>query len=156
MFKKLTGCVLAAALVAGPAQACWNDAEVAAAKIRDMETMLMVSALRCRLQGHDFLAEYNGFIGQSRPALTRVNDDLRGHFDGAGGLDGYDRYVTAIANRYGAGVDGLACGDMASILEAALAEGGSYEGLARLAEAAQIAPALEGGRCEFVVAAATP
>lgn len=153
MLKTVFGCAAAVAMLASPAQACWSDTQVAAAKIRDMETMLMVSALRCRLSGQDFLAEYNGFVSQSRVALTRVNDDLRGHFDD---LDGYDRYVTSIANRYGAGVEGLACDDMASILSAAKAEGGTYDGLARLAEAAQIAPRLDGGQCAVEIAAVAP
>jgi alpha-D-ribose 1-methylphosphonate 5-triphosphate diphosphatase PhnM len=151
----LKGLIAAAAMVALPvtgAQACWNDSEVAAAKIRDMETMLMVSALRCRLSGNDILPEYNGFVRQSRVALTQVNDDLRRHFAPRGGLNAYDRYVTSIANRYGAGADGLSCDDMASILSAAVAEGGSYAGLARLADAAGVDPVLEGGRCTLTVA----
>ena len=136
--------------------ACWSAPEVSAAAVRDLETMLMVSALRCRLSGTNFLSDYNQLINQSRPALTAANDQLRAHFvataGARGGLDAYDRYVTAIANRYGAGAEGLSCGDMASILSAANAERGSAEGLARLARDAGVEPVIEGGRCAVTVA----
>ncbi len=141
-----------------PAQAaCWSEEAVSAAKVRDLETMLMVGALRCRLSGENFLGDYNHLIQQSRTALTAMNDTLRAHFVEAagprGGLDAYDRYVTAIANRYGAGAEGLTCADMASILSAANAEGGSAAGLARLANDAGVEPVLAGGRCPLTLAA---
>lgn len=138
--------------------ACWSDPSVAAAKVRDLETMLMVSALRCRLKGQDFLPQYNAFVRGSRPVLIEVNERLRRHFaeavGPAGALDAYDRYVTAIANSYGAGVDGLDCTDMASILGAAQAAGHSLTSLEALAERAQSSPELPGGRCNLVMAQA--
>lgn len=156
MKKGLTRFAAVLAILAVPAGAvqaqCWTEASVTAAKIRDMETMLMVASLRCRSGNPRMLSAYNAFIRQSRPALTQVNDQLRTHFAPAGGLNAYDRYVTSIANRYGAGAEGLDCGDFASILSAASAEGGSYAGLARLADAANVDPVLSGGRCSVKVA----
>jgi hypothetical protein len=148
---------LAATITAIPAQAaCWTDQEVSAAKVRDLETMLMVASLRCRLSGQNFIGEYNRLIRSSRPALTAVNDTLRAHFIASngprGGLDSYDRYVTSIANRYGGGAAGLDCRDMASILSAANAEGGSAAGLARLADDAGVEPVITGGTCGLTVA----
>jgi hypothetical protein len=138
-----------------PAQAaCWGDAAVAAAKIRDLETMLMVSSLRCRTADNAMLNQYNRFVTRSRPALAAVNQTLRAQFASLGGLNAYDRFVTAIANRYGAGVDGLGCDDMASILSAAEAEDGSIEGLARLANAAGVEPKLSDERCVKTMTAA--
>ena len=134
--------------------ACWNDAAVSAAKVRDLETMLMVSALRCKTADNAMLMQYNRFVRASRPALAAVNETLRAQFASAGGLNAYDRYVTAIANRYGAGAEGLSCNDMTSILSAAEAEGGSSAGLARLANDAGVEPRLDGGRCTKVIAAA--
>lgn len=140
------------------AATCWSEKAVAAAKVRDLETMLMVSALRCRLKGQDFLPQYNAFVRGSRPALVDVNDRLRRHFTGAvgasGALNAYDRYVTAIANSYGAGVEGLDCTDMESILGAARAAGHSITTLEALAERAQSNPVLPGGRCNLVIARA--
>lgn len=143
------------AISATPAQAaCWSETAVAAAKVRDLETMLMVGALRCRAHDYALLNDYNRFVNASRAALTAVNDTLRGQFASAGGLNAYDRYVTAIANRYGAGAAGLGCADMASILSAARAEGGSLAGLTRLATDAGVEPVLSGPKCRNAIAAA--
>jgi hypothetical protein len=158
---KFSGTMLAAAtaalLATSPASAaCWTDSEVSAARVRDMETMLMVSALRCRASGYDVLASYNQFVRESRPALTQVNDRLRGHFAAAVGqtqaLNAYDRYVTGIANRYGAGAEGLGCRDMGSIISAARGEEGSLAGLERVARDAGVAPELNGGICPRMIA----
>jgi hypothetical protein len=158
---KLSGTVLAATLAAllstTPASAaCWTDSEVSAARVRDMETMLMVSALRCKGNSNSLLAAYNQFVRASRPALTQVNDRLRDHFASAVGqaqaLNAYDRYVTGIANRYGAGADGLGCRDMASIVSAARAEGGNLSGLERVARDAGVEPELRGGLCARTIA----
>ncbi|MEK6638082.1 MAG: hypothetical protein AABY88_08370 [Pseudomonadota bacterium] len=145
---------LAAVSVTSAQAACWSDAAASAAKVRDLETMLMVSALRCRTADNAMLNQYNRFVTRSRPALTAVNQTLRAQFGGAGGLNDYDRFVTAIANRYGAGAEGLGCDDMTSILSAAEAEDGSLAGLTRLANAAGVEPRLNGERCTKTVTAA--
>jgi hypothetical protein len=149
--------VIAALMISTPAQAgCWSSATISAAKVRDMETMLMVAALRCRNSGYDFLSRYNNFVRKGRGALTQANDQLRAHFSAdvgaARGLNEYDRYVTSIANRYGAGAEGLSCRDMASITEAAAAEGDSFTALEKLAERADVQPIIRGNRCAVTVA----
>lgn len=149
----LAAAVLVAVPVNAAQAACWTEVAIDAAKVRDMETMLMVSALRCRNQDPNILPTYNAFIRSSRVALTQVNDTLRRQFADQGGLNGYDRYVTSIANRYGAGAEGLSCVDMASILSAARSESGSLAGLARLATAANVEPVLTDRRCTVIVAA---
>lgn len=140
-----------AMLAATPAAACWSETAVAAAKVRDLETMLMVSALRCRFSGGDLLARYNSFVAASRPALVEVNDHLRQHFSEevgrADALDAYDSYVTAVANRYGGGVDGVDCRDLEDVTTAAEAEGASFENLVALAERAGARPLLDGQQC---------
>jgi hypothetical protein len=153
--KRIIAALTLGAISITSAQAnCWSDAAVSAAKVRDLETMLMVSALRCRTSDNAMLKQYNQFVIKSRPALTAVNETLRAHFAGAGGLNAYDRYVTAIANRYGAGAAGLGCDDMTSILSAAQAEGGSLAGLARLANDAGVEPHLTGHSCAKAIAVA--
>lgn len=132
--------------------ACWSSEAVEAAQVRDMETMLMVSALRCRISGDDFLPRYNEFVRESRAALSSANDTIRSHFAPLGGLNAYDRYLTSVANRYGAGTEGLGCDDMAAILGAARAERGSYAGLVRLAKAADVRPRLPGSACPVSIA----
>ena len=153
--KQYVAALTLAAISTTSAQAaCWNDAAVSAAKVRDLETMLMVSALRCKTADNAMLMQYNRFVRASRPALAAVNETLRAQFVSAGGLNAYDRYVTANANRYGAGAEGLSCNDMTSILSAAEAEGGSLTGLSRLASDAGVEPRLDGGRCSKTIAAA--
>ena len=156
MIRSLVIALAAAAIIAAPAEAsCWKADQVAAAKIRDLETMLMVSALRCRAQG-DMLARYNKFVVQARPALTQVNDTLRSHFAesvGAGrALNAYDGYVTKVANRYGAGADGLSCADLSSIADAAVGEHPTFLALAALADRAGVQPLLDGDQCNVVIA----
>ena len=152
-FTRFAAMLAACALPTAAQAQCWNEASVTAAKVRDMETMLMVASLRCRAGNPEMLAAYNDFVVQSRAALTQVNDQLRNHF---GGLNAYDAYVTSVANRYGGGAAGLTCTDMASILSAARAEGGSFAGLTRLAEAAEVEPWKTEDRCPVVMAALTP
>ena len=148
----IAAAAMAAVPVTSAQAACWGETAINAAKVRDMETMLMVSALRCRSANPNILPAYNAFIRSSRVALTQVNDTLRRQFADQGGLNGYDRYVTSIANRYGAGAEGLSCDDMASILSAAQSERGSLAGLARLATVANVEPVLTDRRCPLVVA----
>lgn len=152
MLRTIVIALAATAVIAAPARAsCWKADHVAAAKVRDMETMLMVSALRCRGGDATFISRYNRFVIQSRPALQQVNAKLRMHFAdevGAGrAAIAYDGYVTRIANRYGAGAAGLNCQDLSDITDAAISETPSFAALAALAERAGVQPLLEGGSC---------
>ncbi len=134
--------------------ACWSPQAAEAAEVRDLETMLMVASLRCRLSGRDFLSDYNKFVRASRPALTETNDRLRTHYTGSGGLNAYDRYVTSLANRHGGGSAGLDCRDMEDILDEARDAGGSVAQLAKLARSVDGNRILPGGRCGQVIARA--
>ena len=80
------------------AQGCWNGSTVKAAKIRDLQTILMVGALQCRGSGHDVLADYNRFVKKHRVAIAAHNDVLKSHFVRTGNARGYDRFTTALAN----------------------------------------------------------
>lgn len=158
--KKILAAVLAATMPLAPATAatCWKPVAVEAAQIRDFEMMLMVSALRCRATGNNFLAAYNRFIREKRDTLTQVNDELREHFRAVvgpvGALGAYDNYVTGLANVYGAGADGLACRDLQSITDAANALPSTRAALLELADAAGVAPHLSGARCDVIMAVA--
>lgn len=158
--KTFVTAVIAATLPLAPASAatCWKPVAVEAAQIRDFEMMLMVSALRCRSTGSNFLAAYNRFIREKRDALTQVNDELREHFRSVAGpvgaLGAYDNYVTQLANVYGAGADGLACRDLQSITDAANALPAIRSALLELADAAGVTPHLSGARCDVMVAIA--
>lgn len=150
--KGIAAAAAAATLAAPAGAACWTNAAWEAAQVRELDTMLMVEALRCRATPANFIPEYNAFVQSSRPALVHANAALRGHFAADVGdkraLDAFDDYVTAVANRYGAGTVGLTCADMASIARAAAAANGSGQALADLARAADMRPVLPGTRCE--------
>lgn len=149
--KALTA-LAASATLAGSVQAnCWSDAAYKAAQLRELDTMMMVEALRCRKTAANFVHDYNAFVVASRPTLLKANADLRQHFAGSvgtkGALNAYDNYMTTVANRYGAGTEGLACEDMASIVRAALATSGSADALYQVAQAANMVPSIAGDRC---------
>lgn len=107
----------AAAPVAASAQdMCWTQDELAAARVRDLQSVLMVAALQCRNSGHDVLAQYNSFVIAGRETITRQNDVLKARFvrlHGAReGQRQYDRFTTALANDHSADARNGFCGSM--------------------------------------------
>lgn len=143
----VAGAVLA--LVSTPVNAaCWTQSEVAAAKVRDFDTMLMVSGLRCRFKSVALINTYNAMVVRHRAALTEANMQLKGHFTPAiGGANALDSYITRVANRYGAGAEDLSCESLQSIAEAALNEPPTLAALTALAERAAVVPVLPEGAC---------
>lgn len=85
------------------AQSCWNGAAVKAAKVRDLQTLLMVGALQCRTSEYDVLGAYNRFVKAHRTTISAHNDVLKTHFVRAGKARDYDRFATALANGHSAG-----------------------------------------------------
>lgn len=161
--RKLTGAALAAVvLAASPARAdtCWTNAAYEAAQVRDFETMMMVSMLRCRLVGNDFTESYNRFIRANRPVLEAANQELKAQFAKAVGsaraLNAYDDYMTKVANGYGGGNDGLSCRDFSSIVDAAVSQQPTRENLVALADHAGSRPNVPGTRCGTSVAMNRP
>lgn len=153
IFTKTVATAAAMAMLAGSANAgCWSDAAYKAAQLREFDTMMMVEALRCRKTAANFVHHYNAFVVASRPALLRANADLKGHFEKLHGarqaLNAYDNYMTTVANRYGAGTEGLDCNDMASVVQAAIATDGSPEALQQVVAAANMVPSIASERCE--------
>jgi len=92
--------------IAAPATAagCWTSADVAAARIREMQTKLAVAVLQCRFSGFNIRTSYNRCRRNSRSALRAANVRLKAHFMAQGKTVGqreYDRYTTTLANAYG-------------------------------------------------------
>lgn len=84
--------------VATPAAAqCWQPTTVKAAKVRELQTWLMVGALQCRSSGHDVLGSYNKFVRTHRTLITKHNNKLKAHF-APSGKRAYDKFTTALAN----------------------------------------------------------
>lgn len=154
--KAVLAAAVAAMTVSSAQAACWSPKSASAAQVREFETMLMVTALRCRAGRDDFMSDYNSFIRSSRTTLTGVNDDLRTQFGGNGraALNRYDSYVTSIANRHGAGGAGIDCREAKSLAKAAVAARGSRASLDDIAARSGVDPDLPGGRCRGSVVAA--
>ncbi len=133
-----------------PAQAqahCWTPREASAARLREMQTMLMVAALRCRAAHIDITGDYDDFAASQRMPLAHANAVIKQHFadDGATQAD-YDRFATYLANTFGDEQT-----NEGSCAEAAMmAHDGSLvspEALERMAAARLFPPALPGGYC---------
>jgi hypothetical protein len=154
------GLAAAALLYAQPASAamsCWEEHETAAAKIRDLQSRLMVATLRCRAIGIDVLTAYNDFVRINRTTLQQANGVIKAQFDQGYGLEGprfYDSFTTALANEYGADeTSGAVCDETAAIAaEAALAEG-DVARLVDLADRTGRSPDLPGGICPATLTA---
>jgi hypothetical protein len=121
--KILVGVLAAAtALMSGEVQAasCWSDTAYQAAQLRDLDTMLMVATLRCRLKGNDFSADYNRFVVGKRAILSAANVEMQSAFSQTVGkaraLGAYDDFMTKIANSYGMGTAGMNCADYAALV----------------------------------------
>lgn len=140
-----------------PAQAaCWSNVAYEAAQVREFETMMMVSMLRCRISSTDFTASYNKFVVSKRPVLTAINNELRAQFaqtvGAARAAGAFDDYMTKVANSYGAGAPGLSCSEAAGLLNSAVAAAPTRNALVEIAERAGSTPRLPGGKCDLSVA----
>ncbi len=153
-FRKMA---VAAALLASVSQqsasaavTCWDNASINAAKVREMETMLMVSALRCNVTNKNVLPAYNAFIRAVRPTLNGVNDTLKKFFAkkvSGNGMVAYDAYVTAVANKYGSGGSGMSCDEMTALLGEAALSAGSLDQLITLSDRAGVKPYVLSEQC---------
>ena len=158
------GLVAAAALAVGaslPAQAamsCWNETQLAAAKVRDLQSRLMVASLRCSAMGVDITPAYNRFVVANRDTIQGANRIIMAQFrSGYGGQAQlhYDRFATALANAYGDdATDRTICADTAFVADEAAAAAGNVDALVALEDRFGFAPALPGGRCGITFASA--
>jgi len=156
MFRKIIFAASAAAIAAAPIQAaCWKSDEASAAGVRELQSMLMVAALRCQVAGHPMMDDYNQFVQANRTAIGAMNDRIKAHFirgfGPAGGQRAYDSFTTSMANGYGAASSAAeVCADADSLAREAAGMGGSIEGLQLLAERQGLVAKLPEGLCEGV------
>lgn len=109
MRKLFTGAIalaLAMAAVtstANAAEVCWRTEEMNAAKVRNLQSQLMVAALECSKSGLGNDRLYDRFISSNRGALIGFNDAIKMYFARAYGVaegrHAYDQFTTALANR---------------------------------------------------------
>lgn len=140
------------------AMGCWDQNHAAAAKIRDLQSRLMVATMRCRAFGMDVLPEYNEFVRVNRSTIQEANGLIKKQFAkgyGATGQSRYDSFTTALANAYGADETNEAvCEDTARLASEAVAAAGSIDRLLDLAVRAGSRPDLPGGECPISFASA--
>src|SRR5688500_10832188 len=82
------------------AMACWNPKQVAAAKVRDLQSRLMVATMRCSAMGIDVLPAYNAFVRTNRTTIQAANGLIKAQFSSGFGVRGqteYDKFTTALA-----------------------------------------------------------
>ncbi len=147
----LSAALFMAAQPSYAAMSCWGHEEAAAAKVRDLQSRLMVATMRCHAMGVDLTAVYNDFVRINRPTLQAANGLIRAQFAAGYGEEGeahYDRFATALANEYGDDPTTLEiCAETAmAAVEAADAQG-DVTGLLALADRLGASPALPGGQC---------
>jgi hypothetical protein len=153
MFKRIGVVAAVASMIVAPVQAtCWKSDEVAAAGVRELQSMLMVAALRCQVAGHPMMADYNAFVDNNRSAIGLMNDRIKAHFIRAlgpvGGQRAYDAFATSMANGYGAAASGAeVCGAADSLAREGAMLSNSTEGLMLLAEREGLSAKLPEGLC---------
>jgi hypothetical protein len=147
--------------VSAPAQAvmgCWNQTQVAAAKVRDLQSRLMVATLRCQAMGVNVSGAYNRFVNSNRATIQGANGVIMAQFrSGYGGQaqNQYDSFATSLANIYGDdATDAGICADTAALAEEAAAANGDIGQLVALEDRLGFASALPGGQCTIDFAAA--
>jgi len=159
MIKKMLIAATAVAVTTAPVHAaCWKSDEASAASVRELQSMLMVAALRCQVSGYPMMNDYNQFVQANRTAIVAMNDRIKAHFIRAfgpvGGQRAYDSFTTSMANGYGAAASGAdVCGDADSLAREGASMNGSVDGLMLLAERQGLVAKLPEGLCEGVAPA---
>jgi hypothetical protein len=131
--------------------ACWSAEDVRAAKVRDLQTLLMVVGERCTGAGFGGSGDYAAFdrqrggIAASAQRLKARFWTLHGPADGSRLLDGFDK---TLARQY-ARVPIVAenCGQVQALAGEAAGAAGSMLALAELADQHSFTPPLAGGVC---------
>ena len=156
-----------AALVAGammtcvPATAsaqagCWNQIQVAAAKVRDLQSRLMVATLRCSAMGKIVAAAYNRFLAANRETIRSANAVLMGQFQTVHGRQAqvhYDRFTTTLANIYGDDATSRSvCAETVVLADEAAQARGNADALIAIADRLGFVAALPGGQCTVTFA----
>ena len=155
------GLSLVVSTAAPAAPSCWQAREVSAARVRQMQTMLMVATLRCRAAHLDISDDYNAFMTAQGQAVSAANLLIKQHFAQAGMTQAdYDRFATSLANGYGDDeTNAGACADAAALAHEAMAATAA-DGLDRVAASRLFPAAMPGGACDGpgtpALAAATP
>ena len=137
---------------------CWQPYEIEAARVRDLQIMLMLGSLKCRSTNSEITAKYDKFQ-EKMGSADKYNTALKLHFMRENGIaDGqraYDDFITKMANSHVDGVQSAGFCEMADTLLSLATNAGQNE-LPMLARNFSETPAGVGDMCEVTVAAAPP
>ena len=137
---------------------CWDQTQVAAAKVRDLQSRLMVATLRCSAMGVNVAPAYNRFLAANRQTIRDANAVLMGQFQSAYGRQAqfhYDRFTTAMANIYGDDATSHSvCAETAVLATEAADAGGDIDALVAIEDRLGFVSSLPGGQCTVSFAAA--
>jgi hypothetical protein len=141
---------------AQPAQACWNNAQQDAARIKHLNMMLMVTGLRCRNGADNFLPDYNRFVSNNNGVLGTQNAVIRAHLAQTQGakraVSALDEMSIGMANKYGNGHSSMDCKELKSLAKKLAEEPMSVSKIATVADEVVGLPALSGGVCSVTIA----
>jgi len=140
---------------AGEAQ-CWQSYEIEAARVRDLQVMLMLGSLKCRATNSEIAGKYDKFYEKTGP-LDKYNNALKLHFmreNGiSGGQDAYNDFITRLANSHSVGMQSAGFCQMADTLLTLAVNAGESD-IPVLARNFSERPAGVGDMCEATTAAA--
>ncbi|WP_242126093.1 hypothetical protein [Sphingobium sp. Sx8-8] len=135
---------------------CWQSYEIEAARVRDLQVMLMLGSLKCRAANSEITGKYDKFY-EKTGQLDKYNNALKLHFmreNGiSGGQDAYNDFVTKLANSHSTGMQSAGFCQMADTL-LTLAVSASEADIPVLARNFSERPAGVGDLCEAPAAAA--
>ena len=103
-------------LAAAPTAHAASEGAISAEKLRRLDIMLMVSALRCRHGADGFQSEYDRFATAHLNELNAANQTLRSNLARRHGSKGakraLDKLSVSMANTYGSGHPSLGCREL--------------------------------------------
>ena len=113
--KLIAAAFAAASLLAGAPAAAQFEVE-SAEKVRRLDIMLMVTALRCRFGADDFRPDYEAFSARHLDTLNaagrRLTQELAARHGASAARRALDRLSTGMANSYGMGHPSMDCGEL--------------------------------------------
>jgi hypothetical protein len=153
----IAAALMAVSLVATPAQACWNNAEQDAARIANMNQMLMVSALRCRFGKQNFLNDYNSFIRYNNDVLASQHHLIKAQYARTMGdkaaFAELDRFIIGLSNYYGGGHGDPDCAKLEKLSKQLAAGRHDVNTLAQIADQVVGVPLQASQACSISIAA---
>ena len=110
------------------AETCWTPQAVGAARLSELDTLLMTSSLRCERIGVPNMADYEKLTTTYAAAFHAAETQVRAHFDDATQRGAFDAYSVGMANYYGTGrTDVITCQKLGMVERALTGPGGTED-----------------------------